>query len=263
MPRKQVVMEGELVNLGVTAPAATLALGLLYLQTNDAQAAAAFALPATHFALDYVQPEQLTLRMLMRCLGACGKGGGGGNAVWVCVAVGVRSFSPSRIGPPTLPNTHPPTAVMWDDIQPSEEWLRAQLPPLLQVRVAAPVGPAACWRRRPRGSPAPPLRNYSLPAGLPACPLQGPLAKLMAGRGGGVPGADYEALTQSHCACVAGACLAVGLRYAGSANARAEALLRAQAHAFLAAKQRASEPGTGGWRWGRRGGVAAGMVQQQ
>jgi hypothetical protein len=67
-----VVLEGDLVNLGVTSPAAALALGLMYLQTNDAEVAAAFLLPSTHFALDYVQPEQLTLRLLMRCLGGCG-----------------------------------------------------------------------------------------------------------------------------------------------------------------------------------------------
>lgn len=159
----QVVLEGELLNLGVASPAAALALGLMYLQTNDADVAAAFHLPDTHFSLDFVQPDQLALRTLMRSL------------------------------------------VMWDSIQPTEEWLLAQLPPL----------------------------------------LKGPLHKFMAGEGAGVPQADYEALTQSHCCVLAGACLAVGIRFAGSANARAEALLRKYAAHFLTAKQRAPEPGTG------------------
>lgn len=44
-PSPQVVLEGELLNLGVTSPAAALALGLMYLQTNDAAVAAAFQLP--------------------------------------------------------------------------------------------------------------------------------------------------------------------------------------------------------------------------
>ncbi|EFN54660.1 hypothetical protein CHLNCDRAFT_9822, partial [Chlorella variabilis] len=87
----QVVLEGDLVNLGVTSPAAALALGLMYLQTNDGEVAAAFQLPDTHFAMDFVQPDQLALRMLMRSL------------------------------------------VMWDSIQPTEEWLLGQLPPLLKV----------------------------------------------------------------------------------------------------------------------------------
>lgn len=146
---------------------------------------------------------------------------------------------------------------MWDSIQPTDEWLQAQLPPL----------------------------------------LRGPLSRLMAGEGGGAPHADYEALAQAsdwggancggeyvvrfgpikdrqswirswlfevvachahydapglhtclqaHTACVAGACLAVGIRFAGSANARAEALLRRYAQHLLAAKQRVPEPGTGG-----------------
>lgn len=41
----QVVLEGDLVNLDVTSPAATLALGLQYLATDDAAAAEMFAIP--------------------------------------------------------------------------------------------------------------------------------------------------------------------------------------------------------------------------
>ena len=47
----QVVLEGKLVNLDVTSPAATLALGLVFLRTNDAAIAAVFTLPDTDFAL--------------------------------------------------------------------------------------------------------------------------------------------------------------------------------------------------------------------
>ncbi len=61
---------------------------------------------------------------------------------------------------------------------------------------------------------------------------------------------------QAHTACVAGVCLAVGIRFAGSANARAEALLRRYAQHLLAAKQRMPEPGTGGRVGGWVGGHA-------
>lgn len=64
----QVVLEGKLVNLDVTSPAATLALGLMFLRTNDPAIAAAFALPDTHFALDYVRPDFIMLRTLARSL---------------------------------------------------------------------------------------------------------------------------------------------------------------------------------------------------
>ena len=51
----QVVLEGNLVNLDVTSPGATLALGLMFLKTHDTAMAAAFAIPATRFDLDYVR----------------------------------------------------------------------------------------------------------------------------------------------------------------------------------------------------------------
>jgi hypothetical protein len=64
----QVVLEGNLVNMDVTSPAATLALALMYLKTNDAAIAASFFVPDTHFALDYVKPDFVLLRMLARGL---------------------------------------------------------------------------------------------------------------------------------------------------------------------------------------------------
>lgn len=80
-----------------------------------------------------------------------------------------RSVCGSRSArPPRRPACLP--AVMWDSIQPTDEWVQAQLPPL----------------------------------------LRGPLARLMAGQGAeGVPHADYEALTQvggggGGCVCVEG-----------------------------------------------------------
>ena len=64
----QVALEGNLVNLDVTAPGAILALGLMYLKTNDAAIARTFSIPDTHFALDYVKPELIVLRVLARGL---------------------------------------------------------------------------------------------------------------------------------------------------------------------------------------------------
>ena len=62
------VLEGNLVNLDVTSPAATLALALMFLKTNDAGVAASFVIPDTHFALDYVRPNFILLRVLARAL---------------------------------------------------------------------------------------------------------------------------------------------------------------------------------------------------
>ena len=49
----QVVLEGELVDREVTSPAGCIAMGLQYLQTNDAAVASLFALPGEATALAY------------------------------------------------------------------------------------------------------------------------------------------------------------------------------------------------------------------
>jgi len=56
------VFEGPFVNTSVTAPGATLALALCFMQTNDEAVAARLALPDTHPLLDYVRPD-LTMQV--------------------------------------------------------------------------------------------------------------------------------------------------------------------------------------------------------
>ena len=61
------VLEGDESNLAVTAPGATLALALMFLKTNDAAAAAAFAVPSTAYALDLMRPDQVLLHRNCTC----------------------------------------------------------------------------------------------------------------------------------------------------------------------------------------------------
>lgn len=56
------------MNPAVTSPAATVAMGLVYLKTNDRAAADRLAIPATHHALDTVRPDLLLLRVASRSL---------------------------------------------------------------------------------------------------------------------------------------------------------------------------------------------------
>ena len=84
------IKEGDVVNVDITAPAAILALGLMYLRTNNAAVGeqvndvdrcriqhtetrfffkkisyvgvAQLCIPATHFLLDYVRPDFILLR---------------------------------------------------------------------------------------------------------------------------------------------------------------------------------------------------------
>ena len=53
--RSSRVWEGDQINTSVTAPGATLALGLCFLMSNDSAAAARLALPDTHPLLDLVR----------------------------------------------------------------------------------------------------------------------------------------------------------------------------------------------------------------
>ena len=62
----QVVLEGNLVNLDVTSPAATLALMLMFLKTGDEGVASMLTLPETTFNLDLVSPTFILLRVLAR-----------------------------------------------------------------------------------------------------------------------------------------------------------------------------------------------------
>eukprot|EP00775_Hariotina_reticulata_P010096 gene10096-10252_t len=64
----QVVLEGPGVNVGITGPAAAMALMMMYLKTGDADVAARFRVPDTTYALDHIRPELVLLMVLGRAL---------------------------------------------------------------------------------------------------------------------------------------------------------------------------------------------------
>lgn len=71
-----------------------------------------------------------------------------------------------------------------------------------------------------------------------ACVEQGPLKMLLSKRSAArVASMDWEAVTLAHINAVTGACLALGIRYAGSGNAAAAKLLRAHILTFLENKK--------------------------
>lgn len=51
-----------MINVGVTAAGATVALGLMFLKTDNESVAQRLAVPETHFLLDYVRPDYILLR---------------------------------------------------------------------------------------------------------------------------------------------------------------------------------------------------------
>lgn len=62
------VREGETVNIDVTAPGATLALGLMFFKTGNKAVANWMKPPETNYLLDLVRPDLLLLRILARGL---------------------------------------------------------------------------------------------------------------------------------------------------------------------------------------------------
>lgn len=66
--RSSRIHEGDTINNDVTAPGATLALGLMYLKSGNNAVASSLALPDTHFLLEYVRPDFLMLRVIARSM---------------------------------------------------------------------------------------------------------------------------------------------------------------------------------------------------
>ncbi|KAH7290973.1 hypothetical protein KP509_30G071400 [Ceratopteris richardii] len=155
------VMEGSIVNLDVTAPGATLALGLMFLKTNCEEVAARLATPDTHFALEYVRPDFILIRVVARNL------------------------------------------VLWDSVQATENWVQTQIPAIVKEYIGSSL-------KEKEGSD-----TYS----------------------GEV---DMEALAQAHVNILAGVCLSIGLRYAGTCSSEAQQLLHHYALYFLKEKRSAA-----------------------
>ena len=171
------VMRGSVVNLDVTAPGATLALGLMFMRTNDADVAARLAVPNTRFALDHARPDFILLRVVARSL------------------------------------------IVFDSVRPTVEWAESALPPLLRA----------------------PLREgIDRGVDFDAFYDDEHMASVLGTRGTPDGEIDREALAQAHVNALAGACVAMGLRFAGTADPVAAASLRSLALRFLRMKSRAA-----------------------
>lgn len=60
--------EGDMINVQVTSAGAILALGLMFLKSNNASVASRLSVPDTMFLLDFVRPDMLLLRVLAKNL---------------------------------------------------------------------------------------------------------------------------------------------------------------------------------------------------
>ena len=168
------VMQGSIVNVDATSPGAAVALGLMFLKTNDKTVAKLLNPPSTHYALDHVRPDFVLTRVCAKAL------------------------------------------ILWDAIQPTTDWMESQLPALLRPPLT-----------RITGSKYHDAKNKNTKIGHCFDAFED-------------DGTDREALAQSHVHALAGACMAVGLRYAGTANENAKAALTKMTLRFLSMKAAAA-----------------------
>lgn len=160
----------------MTGPAATVAVGLMYLRTGDAGVAARLPLPATGWALDRVRADHLAVRVLARSL------------------------------------------ILWDTVEPTAAWLTSHwvgvLAPPPPADVDAPVS-------RPRGFTATTLGSS-------------PPYDLLTMAGAGVRNVDADGIRAARVYALAGACLSLAIRLAGSAHPGAMAAITGAAEALEA-----------------------------
>jgi hypothetical protein len=66
--RSSRVLEGNQLNIGVTGPGAAIALGLMYIRSENVEVSQRLALPQTPFSLDSIRPDLLLFRIAAKCL---------------------------------------------------------------------------------------------------------------------------------------------------------------------------------------------------
>ena len=149
------IYESNLINTSVTSPGATLALGLMYMKTNNKAVAESLNLPDTHFLLEFVRPDFLGYRVMSKAL------------------------------------------ILWDEVKASRKWVDEQIPLVVrdayeQIGVAAKAAYSSRWPTS--------IRNH-------------------------VEEYDRRAVKQIYIHVVSSACFAMGLRFAGTANADAKEVI--------------------------------------
>jgi len=181
------VYEGENINVDVTAPGATLAFGLIFMQSGNNSAAERLKLPETSFMLDFVRPDFLMLRVIARAL------------------------------------------ILWDDIQPTAEWVSSQLPSIVKKSFDKLKQLA-----QKRTTNVKSLADLALNDDVDEESISlAPSASEILQHDEDVDVInDRQALRQAHAFILTGGCLALGLRYAGTGNQNAALAIEEHAREF-------------------------------
>jgi len=170
------IYEGEYINTDVTAPGATLALGLMYIRSGNKSVAARLNLPETQFLLDYVRSDFLLLRVISKSL------------------------------------------ILWENVEPTTSWVNSQFPDFI-LKNYNKLGADAS-------------SHFSLSAATAAINIQHDQNSNGMNEpdpsDNSLPIPDPQIIRQAYVHISAGACFALGLRYAGSGDIRAARVVTAK-----------------------------------
>ncbi|XP_048325794.2 anaphase-promoting complex subunit 1 isoform X1 [Ziziphus jujuba] len=144
------MLDGNAVNIDVTAPGAIIALALMFLKTESQAIVSKLSIPHSHFDLQYVRPDFIMLRVIARNL------------------------------------------IMWSRVYPSKDWVQSQIPDIVKNGVEG-------------------LGDDTID----------------------IDELDAEAFVQAYIHIVAGSCISLGLRFAGTKDGNAQELLYNYALYFL------------------------------
>uniref|UniRef100_A0A7S4MEE8 Anaphase-promoting complex subunit 1 C-terminal domain-containing protein n=1 Tax=Odontella aurita TaxID=265563 RepID=A0A7S4MEE8_9STRA len=219
------IHEGESINIDVTAPGSILALGLMYLQTeNKSVCETSLSLPDTLFLLDTVRPDLLMLRVIARAL-----------ILW-------ESVKPTK---EWIDNQIPSIVALCFEQMGQKVAGYGGMADIDAIQVDAD---SSSEKQNESNGGVEGLSENAEGNGQAVVMQDGTdrtQTKADEGRthndatAAGPTGVaddldfDRQALRQAHAHIVAGACFGMGLRYAGTGNLDAASTLHNQVHAFL------------------------------
>jgi hypothetical protein len=203
-----VIAEGEGINISITSPAGCVALALMFLRTNCEAVASRIVIPQNIFQLDFIRPDFAMFRLVARCL------------------------------------------ILWDSIEASDSWVQQQLPLFLtqlEMDVDSPVPTEAqvAAARKPQQRPVSGQQSDSSTIeNMDTASDTGSKRKPASDQKTNIPESEIDWLLvgQTRASLIAGACLAIGLRFAGTSDPAAKSLLMAKLLAFRDAKRSTAHP---------------------
>eukprot|EP00445_Apocalathium_hangoei_P043548 CAMPEP_0203973408 /NCGR_PEP_ID=MMETSP0359-20131031/99574_1 /ASSEMBLY_ACC=CAM_ASM_000338 /TAXON_ID=268821 /ORGANISM="Scrippsiella Hangoei, Strain SHTV-5" /LENGTH=2141 /DNA_ID=CAMNT_0050911563 /DNA_START=1 /DNA_END=6427 /DNA_ORIENTATION=- len=251
------VNEPRGINVSITSPGGCVALGLVFLRTNCEAVASRVVIPQTVFQLDYVRPDFSMLRLVAKSLIMWDSIEASEDWVEAQVPAFLAQLYVHAEEPPAqggdatrtsqASSRGTPLARSWAPVTPTGNISatrsppapsgvpgRAGLPSFFETPSPSAAASGAAAPRGSRGRAAPLQETPSLLGSVGGEPS----------RHAAAPASDVDWLlvAQTRASLVAGACLAIGLRFAGTGEAAARQVLIERLRDFRDARRSDAHP---------------------